>query len=133
MVLVVPKVVDETRAFWTGGREGRLMITRCADCGYYNHPPTPRCGHCYSEQVAPTEVSGRGTVYSFTVNRQQWSPDLAVPYVLAVVALEEQASVRIFTNVVDVPADDVVIGMPVTVRFEPRGDVFLPIFAPAAE
>ena len=131
-MLPVPLITDDNRAFWTGGRDGRLLIVRCADCRTYTHPPSPRCSNCFSDHVAPEPVSGRGTVESFTINRQQWSPELEVPYVIAIVALEEAAELRIFTNVVDCPVEQVEVGMPVEVEFVERGEVFLPVFHRAA-
>lgn len=128
MPFPVPKITDENEAFWTGGREGRLVVTRCADCGYLTHPSTPRCPSCFGENVAPSAVSGRGTIYSFTINRQQWSPDLEVPYVIAVVELEEQSSLRLLTNIVGSPVQDVAIGLPVHVEFLERGAAFPPVF-----
>jgi hypothetical protein len=76
-------------------------------------------------------VSGRGSVYTFTVNQRAWSPGLEVPYVIAIVALEEQADLRLMTNIVGCPADEVVIGMPVHVEFREQGDVYAPVFRPA--
>jgi uncharacterized OB-fold protein len=128
----IPATTDDTATFWTGGREGHLMITTCDDCGRRTHPPSPRCAYCFSENVAPQPVSGRGRVYSFTINRRQWQPGLDVPYVIAVVELDEQSDVRLLTNVVDCPPEEVHIGMPVEVLFEERGPVFLPIFRRAA-
>jgi uncharacterized OB-fold protein len=131
MAFPVPAVTDETRAFWTGGAERRLMISRCGTCGFLTHPPVPRCPACLSEDIAPSPVSGRGRVYSFTINRQQWNPEIDVPYVIAVVALEEQPSVRLLTNVVGCAVEEVAIGMPVEVDFVARGEVHIPVFRPA--
>jgi uncharacterized OB-fold protein len=128
----VPQISDDTRAFWTGGAEGQLMITLCHDCGYRTHPPTPRCPSCFSERVAPSAVSGRGRVYSFTINRREWSPGLEVPYVIAVVELEEQAGLRLLTNIVGCPVEEVAIDLPVEVEFVQRGPVHLPVFRGAA-
>jgi uncharacterized protein len=71
-------------------------------------------------------------VASFTVNHQRWEPDLEVPYVMALVELEEQPDVRLVTNVVDCRPEFVRIGMPVTVTFEEAGDVWIPLFVPSA-
>jgi len=114
MAWPIPEINDDNRAFWTGGETGRLM--------------TPRCPSCFSENVAPAPVSGRGHVYSFTINRQQWSPGLEVPYVIAIVELEEQRGLRLLTNIVGCPVDEVAIEMPVEVEFVHRGDAFLPVF-----
>src|SRR3954447_5331901 len=124
MAWPVPAITDDTEAFWTGGGQGHLMVTTCGDCGYRTHPPGPRCPSCYGDNVAPQSVSGRGSVYSFTINRQQWSPGLDVPYVVAIVELEEQPGLRLLTNIVDCPVAEIEIGMPVAVAFEERGAAF---------
>ena len=97
------------------------------------HPPSPVCQVCRSMNRTDTVVSGNATVIGFTVNHQQWLPDVAPPYVVANVALDEDASVRLTTNIVDCDVDAVGIGMRVAVRFEQREDVWLPLFAPTGE
>jgi uncharacterized OB-fold protein len=126
-----PLLSDDNRDFWTGGRAGELRIIRCNDCGYYIHPPSPRCPKCLSENVEPTPVSGRGSVYTYTVNRRVWSPGLEVPYVIAIVQLDEQPDLRLMTNIVGCAADWVTIDMPVQVEFREQGDVYAPVFRPA--
>jgi len=128
----LPALNDDNRAFWTGGREDQLMIARCSDCGYRVHPPTGFCPACESREVLPEAVSGRGTVYSFTVNHKAWIPGLPVPYVLALVELEEQAGLRLPANIVDCDPVDVAIGMRVSVRFETVEDLHVPLFGPAS-
>ena len=132
MVWPVPQITDDNGPFWTGGRDGMLLIMRCRDCGYYVHPPSPRCPKCLGDRVDPTAVSGRGTVYTYTINRRQWVPGLEVPFVLAVIALDEQQDLRLVSNVVGCPADEVVIGMRVEVEFIERGQAFVPVFRKAA-
>jgi len=123
-----PEIVGLGAPFWTGGAAGELRIQRCATCGHWQHPPAPMCSRCQGRELEPQVVSGRGTVWSFTVNRYQWAATLEPPYVLAEVELDEQPGLRLLTAVVD--CDDVTIGMPVTVRFEPAGDAWIPVFAP---
>ena len=124
----VPQITDENGAFWTGGRDGELLIIRCASCGYWIHPPAPRCPKCLGDAVEPQAVSGRGTVYSYTINRQAWVPGLEVPFVIAIVELNEQRGLRLMTNIVDCPTEEVEIGMPVEVAFVERGEAFIPVF-----
>jgi len=123
-----PHVSDRTEAFWSGGAVGELRILRCQACGWWLHPPMPLCPQCRGRDVVPEAASGHGTVWSFTVNRYQWHPSLEPPYVLAEVDLDEQPGLRLLTAIVD--CDDVTIGMPVHVRFEPAGDAWVPVFAP---
>lgn len=131
---MVPDYLEREAAFWTGGADGHLNLYRCADCGAWSHPPMPRCRECLSENVGPEAASGRGVVYSFTINHQPWAPGLTVPYVLAMVAPEEDETLRLFTAMVEVAPEDVRIGLPVQAVFVDIGeDVFLPVFAPRTE
>ena len=132
---VLPALDDENEFFWTSGADGTLRFLRCQDCGYWLHPPGPRCPSCGAgtDRLAPEAVSGRGEVFSFTVNHQAWDGD-PEPYVIALVELVEQAGLRLTTNLVGVPADGegVEIGMPVHVVFEHRDPVWFPLFEPVA-
>lgn len=124
----LPKLTDDNRFFWEGGRDNHLLIQRCV-CGRYQHPPLPRCPTCGSEDFHAAIMSGKGHVASYTVNLQSWLPGL-VPYTLAVIELAEQIGLYIFSNVVECDVEDVRIGMPVEVIFEQQDDVWLPLFRP---
>ena len=109
---VQPQLDDENRFFWTSGADGVLRFLRCGGCGYWLHPPLPRCPMCGSRDVAPQPVSGRGLVFSYTVNHHSWDGSTE-PYAIGLVELPEQEGLRLTTNIVNCPADDVRIGMPV--------------------
>jgi len=134
---LLPERSERTQRFWTAGGDGRLELLRCGQCGTYVHPPAPRCPTDQGTDLAWTPVSGRATVATFTVNHQPWMPGPALPYVVAIVEIAEQPSVRLTTNVVGCAPQDVRIGMPVRVTFEhhadPDGDVWLPLFEPDPE
>ncbi len=129
----VPEPDESTMFYWEGARAGRLLIQRCAACNRYQHPPSPRCTRCLSDVVEPTEVSGRGSLYTFIIARQAFDAAFLeeLPYVVALVELEEQPGLRLLTNIVEAPAEDLKVGMPVEVTFEQRGDWSLPQFRPA--
>ena len=131
MAGLLPELTPENRAFWTGGADGQLLIARCGDCDRRIHPPQLVCPACLSEDVAAQPASGRGTIESWTINHQPWMPGLEVPYALAIVSLDDQPGVRITAQLRDVALDAIHIGMAVAVRFEPRDDVHIPVFAPA--
>jgi uncharacterized OB-fold protein len=88
------------------------------------------CGACLGRDVKPEATSGTGTVFSYTVNCQPWRPGLRIPYVIALVELAEQDGMRLNTNIVGCPPEDVRIGMPVRVTFEEDGEYFIPLFEP---
>jgi uncharacterized protein len=125
---ILPRLDDRNRPFWTGGREGRLLILRERGGGRWVHPPervAPEAAHLSAEPV-----SGRGSVFTFTVNHHRYHPDVPVPYVIALVELDEQPGLRLPANIVDCAVEDVHIGMRVQVAFEDHGEVFVPVFKP---
>ena len=128
---VLPRVTPLNEHFWRGGADGELRFLRCQDDGTYVHPPAPICPECLGKNVSPEAVSGRATVQTYTLNHQQWVPAPDHPYCIAIVELEEQPGLRLMTNVVNCPAEDVRIGMAVKVLFEEHEDVFIPVFEPA--
>jgi uncharacterized OB-fold protein len=125
-----PHLDEQNSFYWTGGAEGELRLARCQQCGLYLHPPQPLCRRCLSTDIAVEAVSGKGRVFSFTLNYQPWIPDLELPYNIALVELVEQPSVRITTNIVGCADDEVYIGMPVKVTFRQVRDAWLPFFEP---
>jgi len=125
---LLPEITRENEAFWTGGASGKLMIASCDACGRSIHPPQLACPKCGSRDVSPKASAGRGVIYSYTINHQAWVPGLEVPYPLAIVALDDHPGVRITARVVGCALDSVRIGAAVQVDFEPREDVFIPVF-----
>jgi acetyl-CoA acetyltransferase/uncharacterized OB-fold protein len=126
----LPQLTPFNEWFWTSGSDGALRIQGCTDCRALVHPPVPVCPHCRSRSWEPTVVSGRGTVVAFTVNHQRWLPGFEPPYVIANVALAEDPTVHLTTNLVGSEPDDVRVGQEVAVRFERHEDVWLPLFEP---
>jgi uncharacterized OB-fold protein len=129
----LPVPDSNTRPFWDGCRQHRLLIQACTACGAKRFPPTPLCQACHSPDSVWTEASGRGVVYSWIVvelpvPKPVFAPD--VPYVVALVDLEE--GVRMPTNIVECDPYTVTAGMAVTVRFDRVNDeITLPRFRPA--
>lgn len=129
MPLPVPSI--ETKPFWEAVQQRRLVMPKCDACGTVTFPPTVACPQCDGAAFTWTEMSGRGTVFSFVVYYRVYHPAFAdkVPYVVAVIALEEGP--RIVSNVVGIPVDDVECEMPVSVVYEEVRDGYLiPKFAP---
>ena len=128
-----PLITELTQPFWDATKQGRLAIQRCAECDYYNHPPKPACDQCQSGNLSFVEVSGRGMVWSFTVMHQKSVAGFeeAVPYVTALVELDEQPMLLMLTNLPGVAATDVRIGTRVQVTFDALEDGnMLPQFVP---
>jgi uncharacterized OB-fold protein len=107
----------DSAPYWDGLRRHELVILRCGECRRFVHPPQASCPRCLSLDLVPEPVSGRGTVYSFTVANREFAPGIKPPYVVALVDLEEQENLRLVTNLVNVAIGDVRIGLPVRVLF----------------
>jgi uncharacterized OB-fold protein len=125
---LAPTVTPDTEFFWSGLKEHRLLIQRCAGCRALRHPPRPMCPRCNSLEWDTIESAGRGSVHSFVLPRH---PDFgfADPHIVALVELDE--GTRIVTNLVGVDPDHVSIGQRVAVRYETfDGDLTLPFFTP---
>ncbi len=129
----LPRLWPDTEFFWTSGADGRLRFLRCDECDRLVHPPAPRCRRCGAGNVSVTTVSGAATVWSFTVVHQPFIDWLDTPYVVGIVAIDEDPEVHLTTNIVDCSPDAVELGMPVQVRFVHEDDVFLPVFAPTGD
>jgi uncharacterized OB-fold protein len=127
----LPMLTDQNRFFWTSGTDGKLRFLRCSECQNYIHPPAPVCDKCLSMEQEVVAVSGRATLAAVTVNHQMWIPTIEPPYVVGIVEIEEQDSVRLTTNIVKCDEEDLAIGMALEVEFEECEDVFLPMFRPA--
>jgi uncharacterized OB-fold protein len=128
---LLPRIDPENAFFWTGGVDGILRFLRCRACRTFVHPPLPRCPDCLSTELAPDAVSGRATVVAHTVNFQEWIPG-SRPYIIGLVAVEEDERVRLTTNLVEVSQHDVRTGMALEVVFDRHDDVYLPLFRPAS-
>lgn len=124
----LPLPDPDTAFFWEATAKQRLEILRCQSCKTYVHYPKPSCWGCGGADLKPEAVSGRGTVYSYTVTHQP-VPGFEAPFAVVIVELEEQSGLRMVSNIVDVPAEDVRIGMPLEVTFQQvADDVWLPLF-----
>ena len=124
-----PIVTADAAFFWEGAKRGELLAQRCADCGNLQHPPRPMCPACHSVHRQEARLSGRGEVYSWIIPRHPPALGFTQPPVVALIQLEE--GIRLVSNIVGVADDQVSVGMPVEVQFEPTvGGYAVPVFRP---
>ena len=120
-----PQPNPETKAFWDGAAQGKLLLKKCQACGQLHYYPRAICPFCGSDRTEWQQASGRGTIYSWSVMRRA-----DVPYAIAYVTLEE--GVTMMTNIVDCDLDGIRIGQRVRVVFKPtEGGPPVPAFTPA--
>jgi uncharacterized OB-fold protein len=84
-----PRISAFTKTFWSGLGEGRWMTTCCQDCGRQTFPPKPVCPHCWSTKVDWSDLSSRGTLYSWTrIHAAPTAFAAEAPYVVGIVDLD---------------------------------------------
>ncbi|WP_408907104.1 bifunctional MaoC family dehydratase N-terminal/OB-fold nucleic acid binding domain-containing protein [Streptomyces cavernicola] len=122
-----PVINRDNAGFWAGVEQRRLLVQRCTDCATLRFPWLPGCNGCGSEHWDTVEASGEGTVYSYVVMHHPPFPAFDPPYAVGLVELAE--GVRMISNVVGTPTDEVRIGMPVRVEFQQVDEeLVLPVF-----
>ena len=122
---LVPQPTPDDREFWAGARRGELRVQHCRACGRHQHYPRLYCSHCGRDAVAWVTASGLGTVYSYTVIRQNGVPPFRdrVPFVVATVDLDEDGA-RVLAAMPSIAPEEMAIGMRVRATFRPAGDEY---------
>lgn len=137
----LPAIDPESEPYWEAAADERLVVQQCRDCGEYQFYPRSVCRNCHSTDVSLDEHSGEGTVYSYTICHVAGKPGYEddVPYNFALVDLDLPAEnpsgrpVRMPTHVVDVPDEQLAVGLSVEVAFVRVSDdpeIRLPVFRP---
>lgn len=127
-----PPLADATTLpWWEAAAEHRLVVQRCADCQATRLPPSPVCAECRSPEFDWKEVSGGGSVYTFTIVHRPIAADQSLPFVIAVIALDDSGGVRMISNLVGVECEEVEVGMAVELVWEDMSEeLALPRFRP---
>ena len=122
-----PVMDDDVAPFWEGCRRHQLLVQRCPDTHRLIFPPRPLSPFGGRRTPEWVEVSGRGTIWSFVVPHPPLLPEFAAiaPYNVIVVALEEDATIRMVGNLVtgpngainEIDPASIEIGQPVRVVF----------------
>jgi hypothetical protein len=117
--------------FWQAAAEHRLVVQRCTACGHTRLPPAPVCPECRSTGSDWPEVSGRGAVYTYTVVHRPIAAGQSLPFVIAVIALDDAGGVRMISNLVEIAPAEVAIGLPVELVWEDMSpELAVPRFRP---
>jgi uncharacterized OB-fold protein len=132
---------SETREFWAGAANGELRIPACRHCQRYQWYPQPECRHCQRTGSEWVTVSGHGRLFSWVVVTHPFLAQFRdkVPFVPALVSLDEDESVRLATEIVDADPDGLTFGLPVQVTFRSlrfagvEGSVVAPLFTPTRQ
>ena len=113
-LMMRPAVSRDTEFFWDGVNAHELRIQKRPD-GSLQHPPVPAIWQAKEAPVDYTVASGRGTVFSYVVHHAPQVPGRTLPFVIALVELDE--GVRMLGELRGADPAAVEIGMPVRATF----------------
>jgi len=123
---IVPDPTPTSQPFWDGLARGEVMLQHCDDCGEWVYYPRAFCSKCLSANMTWTEISGEGTLYTFTVARQPTTPAFAEVGVQMLAVIELDEGPKVTTTIENAAEEDLVIGARVRPVFAPTsGDVTL--------
>ncbi len=124
----IPVPDGDTKVFWEGVEQGKLMIQRCDACQCFIFYPRSICPQCFSDSISWVQAQGTGTIYSYTVVHRAFGPFAGqTPYVVALVELTE--GVRMMARITGSEPSTVRIGAAVQVVFVQADEgVTLPYF-----
>lgn len=116
----VPQPDEVTKPFWDAANQGRLVGQRCRDCQKYQHPPQKACPKCGSQNLEFVPLSGRGTIYSYSIIHDTRVSGLIPyqPFPCVAVELEESPDLMMLTSLPGTASKDIQIGAAVQVEFE---------------
>jgi uncharacterized OB-fold protein len=94
-------------------KDGRIMASRCKGCGHLSFPPRADCPNCLGAEFEYSELSGRGTVVTYTrIDAAPAGFEDEAPFTVGVVDLEEAGRLLAWFGET-IPEDAIEIGMPV--------------------
>ncbi len=128
----LPHIDEESRPWWEAAQRHDLYIQKCRDCGDLRFHPRALCTSCMSARTEWVRCKGTGKIYTFTVTNQNQAGGFrdSLPYIMAWVEVDE--GLKMLTNIVDCPPEQVKIGMPVEAVFDDvTPEVTLVKFRPA--
>ncbi|HWQ29254.1 MAG TPA: OB-fold domain-containing protein [Dehalococcoidia bacterium] len=124
----------DTQHYWEGVKAGELRYQVCNDCNVVNWTPTAHCQKCGNRNLSWKVSKGEGTVYTYSVVRQNRIPGFQELGAYAVAYVDLDEGFRMLTNVVvdGDPTKEVKIGQRVRVEFEKQdsGEYPIPVFRP---
>jgi len=118
---------DADRMFWHYCQQHELRFQQCGSCRRFRHPPTPVCPYCRSFEIVWVRAPDTGAVFSFTIVHHPAHPAMkaVVPYNIVVVDFPACDHVRLVSNLIDVPPQEIRIGMEVMLAWETAGNGLL--------
>ncbi len=128
----IPEPTPETLPYWEACKQHELRLPYCTKCREFFFYPRAFCPTCFGWEIEWRQVSGKGTLYTYSIQYRPQAPGFEPPYITAIVQLDEGP--RLMTNLIDIEPDPerVKCDMPLEVVFRDITDeISLPLFRPS--
>ncbi len=130
----LPQPQQESDFYWNKAKEHELWLRKCDDCDKAYFYPRDIAPGCFSRNTSWMQASGKATLFTYAIVHRPFHPGYVddIPYVVAIVELEEGP--KMATNIVmeDPTPEKLQIDMPLKVVFDDVTDeITLPKFEPA--
>jgi uncharacterized OB-fold protein len=125
----LPVLDLDSRLFWESCKKHEMALQQCLSCKQFRYPPRSLCPRCHSPEAQWTPIGGGGEIYVALVMCRSYGPawERDLPYNISLIDLDE--GVRIWSNVIGCPAEEIKIGDRVEVSYEDVTDeIALPKF-----
>ena len=125
----------DTQAYWDATKDKKLIYQQCSACNTVVFTPRAHCTGCGSDNLKTLESKGEGTVYTFSVVRQNRQPAFAEMGAYSIAYIDRDEGCRMRSTGVGVtdPTTDIEVGRRVKVDFERQdsSEYLVPVFRPA--
>lgn len=121
----LPNMQDaDALPFWSAAKEHRLALQWCKQCSTFLYPPGPSCSHCGGLEIPYKDIGRQvtGNLYSYIVTHRAFVPGFSedVPYIVALVDVDQAGKVKLLANLINCAIEDVRIGMRLRMVWEDR-------------
>ena len=116
--IVHPEIDYDSAPYWQSLKAHQVKLQKCTNCGGFRFPPSPSCYNCGTLGGDWTPISGKGTVYSWTVIHHPIDKRLKneVPFIIVLIELEEGP--RVAGRLIDCDKNKIKAGMKVISQFD---------------
>jgi len=125
----LPTIEGFAKEFYDWCKQRELRFQRCLDCAAWRHVPREMCAECGSWNSEWAKSSGHGKVFTWTVVARPMHPAFQADCPYAAVVIEMDEGVRLLSQVVDCPPNELRMDLPVEVVFDDvTAEITLPKF-----
>lgn len=121
-----PEPDADSRPYWDGLADGKLLAPQCRECTRLYFPATPTCPHCGNRDREWQELRGTPVVYSWIVVHRATHPDIPVPYTVVLADFPE--GVRMPGNMAGDESATLAAGTPLVPRVATRDGVHVVVY-----